>query len=461
MSAQELPTGVANRLAEAERLFERGLVDEARERFEVILSGAGGDTWLQGQVLGDLAVMAIYAGEHARAADLATQALERCPDHLPALEVVAYSEHARQPGDSSATADAPARPKRLLYNVNHRTLSQAEIPIFRELGYEVFIPKVVPDEDPEFRSHELTYEHDASLTCSAATLAVLNAHDFYRASWTPTVKLIVNQEFDVVVVALSAYLTPLAEAVTNFDGRVVARAFGREHPYRYTDHFTDQGRIQLLSAMEGMGNRFVFGQGYDNLAEIEAAPLRARRHTITVPLPERIFDREGTWTGEGTAAIFICPGILDHVYYRERYDEIKRDFGDLPHAIFGRQATPVSDPNVLPYLSDAGLSDLYAHAPVFVYPSREPRHVHYSPIEAMVIGTPVLYRRGALIDALAEGADNPGACADTDELRAKARALMAGDQRLAASIRAAQGPIVAKLSVELAARQWADVLASG
>jgi hypothetical protein len=272
--------------------------------------------------------------------------------------------------------------------------------------------------------------------------------------------MIVNREFDVVVVALSAYLTPLAEAITNFAGLVVARAFGREHPYRYTDHFTEQSRLSLLAAMEDLGDRFVFGQGYDNLAEIENAPLRTRRHTITVPLPERIFEAGDTWTGDGTAAIFICPGILDHVYYRERYDEIKRDFGDLPHAIFGRQATPVADPNVLPYLTDAGLGELYAQAPVFVYPSREARHVHYSPIEAMVVGTPVLYRRGALLDVLADGADNPGACADTDDMRMKARALLGGDRRLAAAIKASQAPIVAKLSVELAGRQWADVLGS-
>ncbi|HWD73836.1 MAG TPA: hypothetical protein VG371_01770 [Solirubrobacteraceae bacterium] len=382
MPSEGMPSA-ADLLAEAERLFECGRVDEARQGFESLLSSADGDPWLEAEVLGDLAVMATYAGERAQAVDLASQALERCPDHLPALEVLAYCEPAR--GLRAGPADATNRPKRLLYNVNHRTLGQAEVPIFRELGYEVFIPKVVPGDDPEFRSHELTYEHDASLTCSAATLAVLNHHDFYRAAaWTPTVKMIVNREFDVVVVALSAYLTPLAEAVTNFAGLVVARAFGREHPYRYTDHFTEQSRLSLLSAMEDMGDRFVFGQGYDNLAEIENAPLRTRRHTITVPLPERIFEAGDTWTGDGTAAIFICPGILDHVYYRERYDEIKRDFGDLPHAIFGRQATPVADPDVLPYLTDAGLGELYAQAPVFVYPSREARHVHYSPIEAMV-----------------------------------------------------------------------------
>lgn len=448
----------ADMLAEAERLFESGQADEARERLQKLLPMAHGDTWLEGQVLSDLAVIATHAGERDEASHLASQALERCPGHLPAIEVLAYCEHSGEPGTVGHAA-AAISPKRLLYVVNHRTLTKAEVPIFRELGYEVLIPKVIPSDDPIFRSGEVTYEYDESLSCSAASLAVLNSHDFYRDSWSPTVKMILNREFAVVVVALSAYLAPLSEAIMNFDGLVVARAFGREYPCRYTDFFGEPSRFPLLSAIESLGDRFVFGQGYDNLAEIEATPLRARGHTITLPLPTRIFEREGSWVGDGTAAIFICPGILDHGYYRERYDEIKGDFGDLPHAIFGRQATPLADPSVLPYLTDEALVALYAEAPVFVYPSREPRHVHYSPIEAMVVGTPVLYRRGALLDTLAGGADNPGACVDTDEMRAKARALLGGDRRLAAAIRDAQDPIVGTFSIERAGTQWADVLA--
>jgi predicted Zn-dependent protease len=73
MPSEAMPSAAAM-LAEAERLFECGRVDEARERFESLLSSADGDPWLEAQVLGDLAVMATYAGERAQAADLASQA---------------------------------------------------------------------------------------------------------------------------------------------------------------------------------------------------------------------------------------------------------------------------------------------------------------------------------------------------------------------------------------------------
>ena len=319
----------------------------------------------------------------------------------------------------------------------------------------MFIPKILGDE-PDFLSADVTYEYDAALTCSNDELAELNRQDFYTRAWNPAVKAVLNREFDVVVTAW--YLPPLIESITHFQGLVVLRAFGHAHPHRYIDGFPGSAGAYFRDAIDRMESRFVFGQSYHDIAAVEPAALRTRAHTITTPLPQHIFKQQGTWRGGGDDAIFLCPRILESGYYRDRYDEIKRNFGDLPHAIFGRQLMAVDDPALLGDLTDEALITLYAQAPVFVYPSSEPRHLHYSPIEAMVIGTPVLYRRGAEIDGLAGGADNPGACANTEEMRAKAQALLHGDSRLAEAIRETQASIVAKFSTDLAARQWAALL---
>jgi hypothetical protein len=350
-----------------------------------------------------------------------------------------------------------SRVRRLLWIVNHRTLMQAEVPILRELGHEVFVPKIIPGNDPEYRSGAVTLEYDASLSVPPTALRVLNSHDFYRRGWSPTLTGILDRYFDVLVTSVSAYITPLSEATRKFRGTVVARVFGREHPRRYSELLA-AGPTPLIEEIGAMGRRFVFGQGYPNLAEIEAQQLRERAETITVPLPAHAFEHQGQWTGRDGHAIFLCPQIRGAGYYREVYDGIKRDFGDFPHRIFGRQVEVVDDPAVLPYLSDDALLDLYRGAPVFVYPSTEPRHVHYSPLEAMVVGTPVLYRRGALLDVLTHRADLPGACADTEEMRAKGRALLGGDRRLAEAVRSAQGRVLEHFTPRLAREQWVAAL---
>ena len=312
----------------------------------------------------------------------------------------------------------------------------------------------MPSHHPEFRSAAVTHEFDAELGLTPEALAVLNAHDFYERSWPPTVAAILNRRFQAAIAHFS--YRSLVEVSAHFEGRIIARAFGRESPRRYTEFLhLHPGLLQRIGAI---GERFVFGQGYDNLAEVEAPELASRAHTIAVPLPAEAYRHADTWHGGGAAAVFLCPAIEAHGYYGTIYRGIKRDFGDLPHVIFGRQHETIDDPAILPYLTEAELFALYAAAPVFVYPHTEPRHVHYSPLEAMVVGTPTLYLRSALIGALTHDADLPGACADIAEMHEKARRLLAGDHALAAAIRAGQGQVLGHFSLDVARRQWAEVL---
>lgn len=346
------------------------------------------------------------------------------------------------------------KPRRIAWIVNHRTLMPAEVPLLRSLGWEVYVPKIIPAEDPAYRSAMITYEHDPSLTISSASLGALNIHDFYRREWSPTMTRIMNASFQMVVAAFSGYAMPLSEAAKKFAGLVVARGYGREHPRRYSDLPRVSNAPNLLRELSLLGDRFVFGQGYQNLAEIEDEPLRSRGHTLALPLPPYVFKRRNAWHGNGSNALLLCPDIADGGYYHAIYQRDKRDFGDLPHVFFGRQRAVVADPAVLPYMTDDDLLELYASSPVFVYSSNEPRHVHYSPLEAMVVGTPVLYRAGALIDSLNQGADLPGRCRDTAEMREKAQRLLRGDRGLIDAIHSTQNRALDGYSLEMAGRQW-------
>jgi hypothetical protein len=346
-----------------------------------------------------------------------------------------------------------------MWVVNHRTLLPAEVPILRALGWEVFIPKVTPDHDPTFRSAFVTHDYDGTLGLPRTALEVLNRHDFYQRPWSPTVAGLIAEHFQVYVSQLSYYAAGLAEAARKFPGRIVVRVFGREAPRTYTELATTENYPSMLADLAAIGERFVFGQGYSNLAEIESPVLQRRAHTITVPLPASFFEHRDQWRGGGQHAVFLCPTIEKGGYYETVYEGIKRNFGDLPHVIFGRQSRTIADPAVLPYLTDDELVELYRTAPVFCYPQAEPRHIHYSPLEAVVVGTPTLYLRGALMDMLLGGADLPAACVDTAEMAAKARRLLGGDAELAGAIRATQGRVLGAFDPGLARRQWAAALA--
>jgi len=346
-------------------------------------------------------------------------------------------------------------PRRALWIVNHKTLLPAEVPVLRSLGYEVFIPKVIPQVS-DYRSAIVTHDYDCSLSVRPRVLDVLNFHNFYERSWPTTLQRILNDNFSVLITSWSAYSAPLFEALRHFDGLIVARVFGREHPRRYTEFFDAPSAHDMPETILKAGNRFVFGQGFDALAEIEADCLKSRAHTITVPVPPYIWEKEGTWVGNENQCLFLCPNIVDSPYYKAIYEQIGAEFQALPYLIFGRQNIMPDDPHVLPYMSDLELLDLYARIKVFVYPSVEPRHVHYSPIEAMIVGAPVLFRKGGLLDSLG-GNKQAGCCLNLDEMKAKASRLLSGEAGLLREIQEDQKQIVQNFSLELAKAQWSGL----
>jgi hypothetical protein len=349
------------------------------------------------------------------------------------------------------------RHRRLIWVVNHKTLLAAEVPILRSLGYSIFIPKIVPN-NIAHRSAAVAYSYDADLKIPDGALEILNLHNFYEREWSPSLTLILNRYFDILVGAVSAYIAPISEAVQKFNGGVVARAFGRENPERFTSFFERSGDAALLDGVKAMGNRFIFGQAFDNLAEIEDSRLSDRARTVTVAVPETVWKRRGSWTGGEQKVLLLCPNIRDNSYYGAIYSDLKTAFGTLPHTIFGRQNIPPDDAAVLPYMTDDELLNLYGRAAVFAYPSVEPRHVHYSPLEAMIVGTPVLYRSGGLLDHLA-GRRLPGCCDGNEEMREMAQRLLSGDMKLQGAIRESQEKITEKILTDLARREWAQALA--
>ena len=340
--------------------------------------------------------------------------------------------------------------RRAMWLLNHKTLLSAEVPIIRSLGYAVFVPKLVPD-GPEFASTFVTFDYDDGLNLPEVPVKDLNNHNFYEDEWTDRITELINGNFDIIIT--SVYSVPLREALIKFDGGIVVRAFGREKPRNYTE-MLEYYDSDLLPAIAAMGNRFIFGQGYDNLQTIENPTIARRAHTLATTIPDSIWSCRDSWTGDGKRAVLLlCPKISGNSYYEPIYEGLKALFHDVPHRIFGRQPIQHDDPAVLPYLTDEQLLDLYRKSPVFAYQSTEERHLHYSPIEAMIVGTPVLYRAGAMIDLLA-GRPLPGRCIDAEEMKAKVVRLLEGDYQLSNAIRSSQDVVLETFSPSLATSQW-------
>jgi glycosyltransferase involved in cell wall biosynthesis len=227
-------------------------------------------------------------------------------------------------------------------------------------------------------------------------------------------------------------------------------------PFRYVDYLDGPNGQLAATAIRSLGSRFAFLHAYDAIAEPEEPIFRDRGQRVIAPLPDELFASSGSWRGSEAFILFHCGSILDSLYYFEQYKFLKSSFGDLPHKVFGPQESRTNDPHVLPWMSEAGLRDVFARGRVFAYTSREPRHLHFTPLEAMAIGMPVVYFNDSLLAQIVEG-DDPGACASVAEMHEKLARLVGGDMKLAEMIARRQHEVPAQFRQRVARDEWREV----
>ncbi len=233
-------------------------------------------------------------------------------------------------------------------------------------------------------------------------METLNRQNFYEDEWRPDVVKALNRYFGSVFVI--PHGIEVGQALDNFEGNILLRAFGlSEAGGTYADLLAHLHSSTLLRRINEISDRFYFAEGYDNLHEPEPPQLARTAMHLPLGAPRHILDQTPGWKHSDRRILFSCPSIAVDPHHRQVYDDFRARFGDLPHTIVGAQESPIDDPNVLGFVTDDQLNHLYSSCSALYYHSREPRHVHYTPLEAAAAGMPVVFHRGSLVDRLSGG----------------------------------------------------------
>jgi hypothetical protein len=340
--------------------------------------------------------------------------------------------------------------KRVLWLLNHKTLTKFEVPLLLEFGLEVFTPKIMPAH-VDFRTGAIDFAYDKSLSIPSSALKRLNQFDFYDAIWPADVVTIVNQYFGTVFT--QPYGKQVSEVLDKFAGQIVFRAFGLPGRQTYKGLLEAMYGFDSLAKIYALGDRFWFGEGYEQLRECEPPLLADRALYLPIGVPKSFFKNANQWNPLIKKILFICPNVISNSYYSTIYRQFKKEFGDLPHVIVGAQNVKVNDSSMLGYVTEEELHRLYAECVVLYYHSTEPRHVHYSPIEAAVSGMPIVFFRNSLLGRLCEGA-TPGCVDSLDEARSIIKRVIDGDKELIDLLRKGQRQVSYKFSDDYCRRTW-------
>jgi hypothetical protein len=349
------------------------------------------------------------------------------------------------------------RSKRVLWLIQHKTLMKAEVPILRSLGFEVYVPKIFTPAE-HHRSSGVSFDYDDSLTIPPHVLEALNATDFYvDGALSDEVIEYINEYFGAAFfIALEALHVNM---LRHYRGPLIMRAFGVVEPQTYLKALWLWGgdAVELVDAAR---DRFWFGACYPPLAEVEPPLLAERNVYLPLALPDSFGEAHAdTWTGRERQILFVCPDINLEPTSRATYEHFKRVYGDLPHVIVGRQFVPVDDPHVRGFVTNEELVELMQTSSVMIYTSHEPRMMQYPPVEAAVIGLPVIFYRDSLLGSLLPHPPR-GGIADDREARHLVDLILGGDAATIDGIRADQRGIAEVFSEDWCQRIWSENLRS-
>ena len=354
-------------------------------------------------------------------------------------------------GDSTVTGfDATSRGdriysgQRLFWGINHTTLRRFEAELIRHLGFEIFVPKVIPENEAN-RSASVDYSYDATLTIPTADLEILNEQDYYNQPLGERQIELLNRHFDIAIIAFFPVIVD--QFARFFRGKLLLRPFGLAKFHTYMDVCRDYLPSDFFSVLERVRERFYFAQAFPMLSQVEHGVFLHR--AITLPLGLPVVVEPGSWTGDEAKVLFVCPRVNTSPYYRAIYDNFKETFGDMPHTIAGAQPIEVAgDPSVSGFVSREKLNEWLQSHRVMYYHSTEPRHLHYHPLEALQAGTPLVFMKESMLYELG-GRDQPGACDTVDEARTTVKRLLKGDRDLAHRLVAHQRRILDTFSLSL------------
>jgi hypothetical protein len=141
----------------------------------------------------------------------------------------------------------------------------------------------------------------------------------------------------------TAFIMPMEgfrESVTNFEGNLLMRAFGLINTASYHKHLRVLYGEQVFCWINAVRHRFWFAAGYEQLKECEPPLFAERSLYLPIGLSPAFWKNANTWKGTERRLLFFCPSIVKNPYHAAVYRQFKREFGDFPHLIAGKQDNP-------------------------------------------------------------------------------------------------------------------------
>jgi hypothetical protein len=324
--------------------------------------------------------------------------------------------------------------KRILWLCTHRTQWREEVSLLLEAGFEVVPVRYGHQAYPvEEQPDDPYYIADWRRRCTlpAEVMERIRAVNWFHEA-PPDVVPLVREAFDGVIV--TSFLDTLLRVARWFPGHVFLRVFGLAGLDTYSRMLGPEGARELRESPAYREGRYHWCPILPTLSYTEEEPL-IRGEVVLEPFvsPERLPPR---WRADAARPyVGLVLSRLDKVgYYNDWYQRIARCFraggAAVPLRIYGQNPPAggeACDPEVVGSVPDDDYWEGLARAAAFFYQGDSLCHLHWSVLEALAMGVPVVMLRSGFLAWALQSVAGPSARGPTygvAEGREEARTLL-------------------------------------
>lgn len=310
----------------------------------------------------------------------------------------------------------------ILYLLNHKTLTDFEVPLLIKRGYGVYIPKKYNSLAKENSINYSTVNfYDNFLHITPDVIGLLNNIDWFSNVPLPSNVLnVINDNFKYIFITLLTKAPLLNQLITHFNGTIYYRFFGLDGNKSYYEHI--KGHVSPKV-------KYIFS--YDEIYQFEKTRFFNESNSCIIPLGlsnTKIEQLHNTYNRKSDNVAFVCSRIHPKCkYYFDIYKTFISNFRDIKYLIFGKDNEAVAaNQNIVNNLPDDKFYSAIAECSCMYYHGIEPRHLHYHPLEAIVIGIPIIFHRESLLSGYLY--DSPGKCNNIEDALIKIKRIIANDK---------------------------------
>lgn len=313
----------------------------------------------------------------------------------------------------------------ILYLLNHKTLTDFECPILIKNNIFPYIPKSFHSlSNINSINYKSIYFYDNFLNIPINIIQQFNTLDWFKNKNTVVNNInLLNTYFKVIFITLLTDKETLKFLIDNFNGNLYFRFFGLGNKQFYYNVCKQKYGNLFLS------NKVKFIFSYKEIIKYEKSKykyLNDNNHLfIPLGLSNNFFvDYYNTYNPIYNKIIFVCSRLDEGInsYYGKIYQKFISDFKDKDF-----------------------YKEISNHKCMF-YHSNEELHLHYHPLEAFIIGVPVVFSSKSLLTTYIN--ESPAIYNSIDEAKNIITKILNNDSILIENILKKQKNILYKLRIQ-------------